>query len=95
MGTRQAGDEGAPAPGQAVLSSGSLRQLEHRFGSVTSKVPFGKKAIASTFVRTMMNKNQRVECCGQTISKEWITEKSNGHLNLEDDMLMPRAALQG
>ena len=31
MATRQAGDEGGPAAGQAVLSSGSLGQLEHPF----------------------------------------------------------------
>ena len=109
MATRQAGDEGAPAPGQAVLSSGSLGQLEHRFGSGASKVAFGKKAIASTCVRTMTNKKQRqkvrkrVERCSQTISKEQITEKlkalgqtlTNGHLNLENDVLMPQATLQG
>lgn len=59
MAMRQASDEGAPAPGQAVLSSGSLGRLEYRFGSGTSKVAFGKKAIASTCVRTMTNKKQR------------------------------------
>ena len=64
-----------------MLSLGSLGQLEHRSVSDTSEVVFGKKAIASTSTRTMLNKKQhqkvrkRVECCCQTISKEQIMEK--------------------
>lgn len=105
---RQASDEGAPAPGQVVLSSGSLGQLGHRFNSVASKVAFGKKVISSNCVRIMRNKKQRqkvrkrVECHSQTICKDWINEKlkalgqtlTNGHLSLEGDVPMPQASLQ-
>lgn len=59
MAMRQTSDEGAPAPGQAVLFSGSLGQPEYHFGSGTSKVAFGKKVITSTCVGTMTNKKQR------------------------------------
>lgn len=72
---KQAGDNELLAPGQAVLSLGKLEQLAHQFSSDASKVAF-EKVIASTCVRTMTNKNQRlkikkiVKCCNQVPSKE-------------------------
>lgn len=100
MAKGQAGDEEAPAPVWAVLSSGACGSWSTLSALIHQRWHLGRRTMTSKKQRQKVRKTE--ECCSQTISKEQVTEKletlgqtlRSGQFSLEDNALMPQAALK-